>query len=156
MPRPQPVASRWQSAQRPQKVTSAVWMAKPLVSDGTRHGGSPIDAVDVRDGVAARAHDVVVVVADAVLVERRRAGGLDPAKQPRAVECGEHAVDGLQRGVRQGARDALEDLVGVEVLAGVDGVDHDEPWCGHLEACRTKTGGCRVAYAPGRGVHASS
>src|SRR6478672_11504572 len=56
------------------------------VGVGGVEAGSYADrAVDVRDRAARAAHDVVVVVADAQLVARDRAGRLDPADQPGAA-----------------------------------------------------------------------
>ena len=55
----------WQVGQSPQKVTSASSTAKPLASDGSRHGGLADGAVDVDRDAARAADEVVMVVADA-------------------------------------------------------------------------------------------
>ena len=52
-------------------------------------------AVDVDDGAARAADEVVVVVADARLVAGHGAGRLDPADQPGVGERAQRVVDGL-------------------------------------------------------------
>ena len=65
---------------------------------GRRETGRGTDrAVDVDDATADPADQVVVVVADAIFVARRRAGRLDAADQAFGDEQGERVVDGLQR-----------------------------------------------------------
>jgi hypothetical protein len=67
-----------------------------LVEVGRCQAGRSADrAVDIGDGAAAAAHDVVVVVADAGLVAGHRTKGLYPAQQPHRGKGVEYVVDGL-------------------------------------------------------------
>lgn len=56
----------------------------------------PDSTVDVLDGATARAHEVVMVVADAKFKHHRVPGRFDPAHQARSGEVAESVVDRLQ------------------------------------------------------------
>ncbi|GMA27498.1 hypothetical protein GCM10025874_07510 [Arenivirga flava] len=83
-------------------------------------------AVDVGDGAAARAHDVVVVVAHAPLVACGRAGRRDAAQQTGIGQRAEHHVDGLQCGARQLVGDRPMHLIGVGVRHRGERAQHRE------------------------------
>ena len=76
-------------------MTSASSIAKPWSSDAVRHGVVADGAVDIGDGTARAAHDVVVVVADPRLVAGHGAGRLDAPHQARGGQRTQHVVDGL-------------------------------------------------------------
>ena len=89
----------------------------------TRRGAD--HAVDVADGAARTADDVVVVVADAVLEAGGRAGRLDPAGQTVRGEDAQHVVDGLGRdrvvALADGAHQGVDVGVGVVLELTQDG-----------------------------------
>ena len=79
-------------------MTSASSSTKPseaVVVGGGQAGRLADGAVDVGDDPAGSADDVVVVVADARLVARHRAGRLDAAHQTGGGERVEDVVDRL-------------------------------------------------------------
>ena len=78
-------------------MTSASSISKPASSDAVRQGVVADGAVDVGDGAAGAADEVVVVVADPRLVAGHRAGRLDAPDQPGVGERAQHVVDGLVR-----------------------------------------------------------
>ena len=94
-----------QSGQTPQKVTSATCTAKPCASEGVEAGGGADGAVDVLDGAAFGADEVVVVVGDAQLEQPGAAGGLDAAHEAGVREVAERVVDRLQARARDASRD---------------------------------------------------
>ena len=93
-------------------------------------------AVDVDHPAARAADEVVVVVADAVLVARRRPRRLDAPQQSLVGERAEHVVHRLARdGADLGADDPV-DLVGGAVRALGHRPQHGQPLRGHLHAVR--------------------
>jgi hypothetical protein len=81
-------------------------MSRPRIQAGpfTDH------AVHVLDRAAPPAHDVVVVVADSRLEERRTPGGLDPACQAGSGKRSQHVVHALRRHRIQTCTDLLGDV----------------------------------------------
>src|SRR5690606_16672852 len=77
-------------------------------------------AVDVEQSATPPADQVVVVVADAILVARRRAGRLDAAQQTLLGKDGDGVVHGPARDRADLAADDLDHLVGGDVRAGRD------------------------------------
>ncbi len=74
-------------------------MTKPWSSEAVEARGVADGTVDVGDGAARAAHDVVVVVADAHLVAGDGPGRLDPAHEAGLGEGTEDVVDRLVRHV---------------------------------------------------------
>ena len=107
-------------------MTSASSMTKPWVVGGGEAGAYADGAVDVGDGAARAADEVVVVVADAHLVARDRARGLDPSDEPGVGERAEHVVDRLVRDGRLLGAHRGEDGVGVGVRLAAYGPQHGE------------------------------
>ena len=118
------------------------------VVGGGQAGGVTDRAVDV-DGLPARpADEVVVVVADAVLVPGRRAGGLDAPEQPLLGERPEHVVHRLARdGAERGPHDLL-DLVGGAVRRGVHRPQHRDALRRHLQPALRGAAQLRPRGAP--------
>src|SRR6478609_12114481 len=84
-------------------------------------------AVDVGDDAARAADHVVVVVADAQLVARDRAGRLDPPDQPGVGERPEDVVDRLVGDGRLLRAHRGQDAAGVGVRLAAYGPQHGEP-----------------------------
>ena len=85
-------------------------------------------AVDVADGAAAAAHDVVVVVADAALVAGGVPGGLDAAQQAGVGQRVQHVVDRLRRRRPGSVRRTSVSTVSASACGwSADGVEHGEP-----------------------------
>ena len=109
-------------------MTSASSTAKPSRRSGSAEARRGADgAVDVGDGLAAAADQVVVVVPDARLVARGGAGRLDAADQSGSGQRVQHLVD-------RGGRDRTDllarghgDLVGGRVRMPDDGGQHRDP-----------------------------
>src|SRR5206468_828188 len=72
-------------------------------------------AVDIGDGSARTAHDVVVVVPHAGLVARHRAGWLDAPHQAGDGQRVQHVVDGLVGDLTEVRADRADDRRGVGV-----------------------------------------
>ena len=99
---------------------------------GCREAWCLVDgAVDVGDHPARAADHVVVVVADAGLVPRDRAEGLDAAHQPGVGQGPQRVVDRLVRDVRELAAYRADDRVGVGVRGAGDGSEHGHPRSRH-------------------------
>ncbi len=77
-------------------------------------------AVDVDGGAAGPADDVVVVVADALLVAGGTSRGLDPAEKIYCGERTERVIHGLPRNTAQLVVDRVEDRLHVCVGSGPD------------------------------------
>ena len=76
-------------------MTSASSISKPASSLGRQAGCVADGAVDVGDGAAGPADDVVVVVAHPRLVARHGAGRLDAPHQARVGQRAQDVVDRL-------------------------------------------------------------
>src|SRR6478735_649244 len=99
---------------------------------GCREAGDLVDrAVDVGDGAARPAHDVVVVVPDPRLVACDRARGLDAAQQPRGGQGAQHVVDRLVRHLAEVAPHDLDDGVGARVRTLLHRGQDGHPGAGH-------------------------
>ena len=66
------------------------------VVGGRQAGGVADRAVDIADGTARPAYDVVVVIPDPRLVPRHGTRRLDAPYQPRVSQRSQHVIDGLQ------------------------------------------------------------
>src|SRR5271170_2432283 len=78
-------------------------------------------AVDVSDGPARTAHDVVVVVPDASLEQGRAPGRLDAAYQSRRGERVQGLIHRLERDVAYSITDPGGDRLDVEVVTAPEG-----------------------------------
>jgi hypothetical protein len=77
----------------------------------------PDGAIDVGDGTAGSADDVVMVVPDAPLEPGRAAGRLDPAHQPGRGERVQRLVHGLQGDVADPLAHTGRERLDPEVVA---------------------------------------
>src|SRR5712692_10552384 len=107
---------------------------------GLKARGVTDDAIDVADGTAAAAHDVVVVVADPALLPRRAAGLLYPADQAGRGQRVQRLVHRLGGDMPDPVPDAACDLVRAGVAPGRDGLQDRQPGRGHPEPGTAKPG----------------
>lgn len=91
-------------------------------------------AVNIYDGATFPTHQMMVVVADAVLVERWEAARLDPSDDALVGERAECVVHGLAGDRPEGGAGPGDDLVGGGVLVVGDGIEHGEALCRHVQA----------------------
>ena len=101
---------------------------------GLEARGMSDGAVDVDHAAAGAADEVVVVVADPVLIAGGRAGGLDPSQEARLDEGPEAVEDRLMRDRPEGGPDAGLDLFGGGVRARGDRFEDRHPLGGDLQA----------------------
>ena len=95
-------------------------------------------AVDVDHAAAGATDQMVVVVADPILVARRRPGGLDA---PEQTHVGQHADGVVHRAARDGADvgpDDLDHVVGGEVGPARHRPQHGQALRGDLETLLPK------------------
>lgn len=97
-------------------------------------GGVTHGAVDVDGRSAGAADEVVVVVADAILVAGGGAGGLDATEKALLDERPERVVDGLARDRAERVAHALRDLIRRAMRLERDRAQHRETLGGHLHA----------------------
>jgi len=98
-------------------------------------------AVDIDDATADPADQVVVVVADAILVAGRGTGGLDATDQAFGDEHAQRVIDRLQRDGADFRSNHVRDAVGGDVRRGRHGAQDGEPLRGDLDAVFTKESG---------------
>ena len=99
---------------------------------GSGQAGCVTDgAVDVCDGAARPAHDVVVVVGDPRLVAGHRAGRLDAPHEPGGGQRTQDVVDRLMGDLAEVRTDHADDRVRVGVRAVVHRREHRHPRPGH-------------------------
>lgn len=97
--------------------------------------GSGADgAVHVHHAAARAADQMVVVVADAILEARRRAGGLDAPDETFGDEKGETVVHGLERDGADLRADDLRHAIGRDVRLPRDRAQHGQSLGGDLNA----------------------
>ena len=89
--------------------------------------------VDVGDGPAGSADQVMVVVADPRLVAGNRAQWLDPPNQAHRGERIKHVVHGLAGDFGQAYPHRREDRLGVGMGVGVHYLQHGDPGPGHTQ-----------------------
>jgi hypothetical protein len=87
-------------------------------------------AVDVLDGSAGPAHEVVMVVADPCLVPGEAATGLDAAKDAQVGQQVQGVVHGLVGDLTGRGPHLGDDVLRLGVRVAGDGVQHREPWSG--------------------------
>lgn len=102
---------------------------------GGQAGGLADRARDVRDGVAISTHDVVVIVADAELVQAGPAGRLDAAYEAHVGEAAQHVVHSLRRAIAEALAHGADDRLGVGMRrAGGQCGEHRQAWGGDAQA----------------------
>lgn len=82
-----------------------------VVIVGREAGRCPHRTIDVKGGVADATDQVVVIVAYAVFVARRRSARLDPPDDPFVDEDAERVVDGLARDRPEGRSHIVGELI---------------------------------------------
>lgn len=107
-----------------------------MVIGGGQAGGLTDRAVDIADGAAFAADDVMVVVVDPGLVPGQVSGRLDAADQPRGRQRVEDVVDGLERYIGEFCARRGADRFRVGVRMGVDGLHHGDTGSGDSQAGR--------------------
>ncbi len=105
-----------------------------LIVHGHQARGRPDGAFDVGEPAADPADQMVVVVAEPLLVARRRTERLNPPDQTRADQEAQSVVDGLQRDRTDLGPDRLRDLVGGDVRSAGDRPQHRETLRGDLNS----------------------
>lgn len=90
-------------------------------------------AVDIEDQAAASAHQMMVVVANAVFVSSRRAGGLNPTDQTLVGEDGDRVVDRLPGDRADLVSHDLGQLLGGGMGASGDGLHDRKTLCRDLK-----------------------
>src|SRR6476660_3779432 len=95
-------------------------------------------AVDVGDGPAGPADDVVVVVADPRLVAGNGAGWLNPAHEPRGGHGVQHVVHGLSGDPLQDRAYCPEDRLRIGVRTYMHRLQHRDPGAGHAKFSTTQ------------------
>src|SRR5262245_40295269 len=126
----------------------AVWTAAPVGDLGlvdlealvvgrgeTRRGTDR--AVDVHHAAAVAADQMVMVVAYAILVARRRAGRLDTADETLGDQQAERVVHRLQGDGADLGANGLGHAVGGDVRLPRHGPQHGEPLSSYLDAAFT-------------------
>lgn len=98
----------------------------------SRQAGCIADgAVDIADGPAGPADDVVVVIADPRLVTSDRTRGLDASHQTGIGQGGQNVIDRLPRHLGQVGPYRTEDGVGIGVRVGVHSVQNSDAGTRH-------------------------
>ena len=87
-------------------------------------------AVDISDGTALAADDMVVVVTDAQLEQRRRTGRLDTPGESDFSQCPQHVVDRLGRHASELTSYVSRDAVNLRVRCQRESRDHGDPGAG--------------------------
>ena len=108
-------------------------------------------AIDVDGLAAATADRVVVVVADAGVVEDRRASGLDAATEPLLGHDPQGVIDRLFADCADLCAHVLGDLVGRAMRAADDGAQYGEALGGDLEPVAAEQGCWVGGNAPSLG-----
>lgn len=99
------------------------------------HAGRISDgAIDIGDGTAGTADDVVVVVTDPGLVTRYRAGWLDVSHESGVAERPQSVVDGLVGDLAEVVPDGTDYRVRVGVGMVVDRAQHGHPGTGDTQS----------------------
>jgi hypothetical protein len=80
-------------------------------------------AVDVSDGAARPAHNMMMVIPDASLEPRRTAGRLDAADEPSCGERVQGFINGLEGNVAYPVTDAGSDSLDAEMITAPDGLE---------------------------------
>jgi len=84
-------------------------------------------AIHIGDGAAGAAHNVMVIVASARLIQRGGTGGLDAAGESRTGQRAEHVVDGLGGHRVEVGAGLAGDLFDLQVAALSKDVEHGKP-----------------------------
>jgi hypothetical protein len=119
---------------------------------GVEAGGFSGGAFDVLGFSARAADEVVVVVVDAVFVERRRTRGLDTADKTLGDEHPKNVVNGLARDGAQVLARVLGDGVGGAMRIRGEGAHDSEALGGHGDAAFAELVGGRFHWADVFGV----
>lgn len=135
VPDGQTLLGNWRAAVRaaaPVDDLGLVDLVAGVLGGGQARGGSD-RAVDVNETTARPADQVVVIVADSVLVPGGGPGGLDAAQKPLVGEQADGVVNGPPRDRADLGRHDLDHLVGGGVRPGGDRAQHGDPLGRHLE-----------------------
>jgi len=108
------------------------------VIGGRQAGGVADRAVDIRDGTAGPAHDVVVVVPDPRLVARDGARRLDAPHQARGSQRAQHIVNGLVGHLTEILAYDIDDGGSVRVRMFVHRGQHRYPRTRHTQSSPTQ------------------
>src|ERR1700690_3764699 len=102
---------------------------------GSSQAGRLADrAVDVSDGTARPAHDVVMIVPDAPLEPGRAPGRLDAAQESRRGERMEGVIHRLQGDMADAVTCPGGDRLDAKVITVPDGLEHGGAGCRHPQA----------------------
>lgn len=105
-------------------------------------------AVDISDGTALATDDMVVIVADAQLEQRGRAGRLDPPGQPDVRQGPQDVVDRLGRHPSELSSYVGRDAINLRVRGQRQSRDHGDPGPGD-----THTGAPKQLHGIVDGLH---
>ena len=95
-------------------------------------------AIDIGDGAAGPAHDVVVVVAHPSLVSCHRTRRLDTSQQSGIGQCPKHVVHGLMGHLAEVLTHDTDDRVRVGMRVRVYGGKHRQPRTRHPQSRSTQ------------------
>lgn len=114
-----------------------VHVESPVV-DGRQAWGVANGTVDIDETVTAPANEMMMVVANSILVPRGRACGLNPTDDVVIGQDGQRIIDRLPGDRPDLVADLLGHLIRTDVRMGRHGAKNGEALCGDLDTMTSK------------------